>query len=227
MADIFDEVGEDLRRERMKRLWQSYGAWLIAAAVLVVVGTAAWRGWETWQQGKAAAAGDAYLAALAKVSEGDHAAAAEALIAFSSDAPRDYAVLARLRAATENAAAGNVDGALATFEATAGDATLPQGLRDIAAIRAAMIAVDREDFSRFRARVAPLDVTGGAWRHAARELVAVSAIKAEDWAEARATLDTLTADAELPADFRQRAALLQDVVRAAVGDPPAAGDAGS
>jgi hypothetical protein len=220
MADIFDEVGEDLRRERMKKLWQSYGAWVIAAAVLVVLGTAGWRGWETWQQRQAAAAGDGFRLAMAKVAEGDHAAAAEALIAFSSDAPKDYATLARLRAATENAAAGNVDAALATFEATAGDASVPQGLRDIAAMRAAMIAVDREDLATFKARIAPLNVTGGPWRHAARELVAVAAVKAENWEEARAALTTLTNDAELPADFRQRSALLEDVVRAAAGEPP-------
>jgi hypothetical protein len=227
MTDIFDEVGEDLRRERMKRLWQSYGTWIIAAAVLIVLATAGWRGWETWQQGKANAAGDAFRAALTKASEGDHKAAAEALVAFSSDAPRDYAVLARLRAASENAAAGQVDTALSTFDATANDASLPKGIRDLAAVRAAMIAVDSDGLDQFKARVAPLDTPTGPWRHAARELLAVSAIKAQSWDAARAALTTLTTDPELPADFRQRAALLEDVLRAAVGDPPATAGAGS
>ena len=37
MADIFDEVDEELRQERAARLWRQYGSWLIAAALAVVI----------------------------------------------------------------------------------------------------------------------------------------------------------------------------------------------
>jgi hypothetical protein len=217
MADIFDEVGEDLRRERLKRLWQGYGIYFIAAAVLVVLATAGWRAYESWQADRAATAGDGFRAALAMADEGDHDAAAEALQAFSLNAPANYALLARFRAATERAAAGNAEAALGMFEAIAGDSRAPQPIRDLATIRAAMVAVDREDLGQIRARVARLDTAGNAFRHAAREIVAVSALRAEAWGEARAALATLTGDAELPPDFAQRARVMEDVVRAAIG----------
>ena len=42
MSDnIFHEVDEEVRREQLKQLWNRYGNFLIAAAVVVVLGIAA------------------------------------------------------------------------------------------------------------------------------------------------------------------------------------------
>ena len=38
MTDIFDEVGEDLRRDQLKRMWQRYSGLVYGAAALIVVG---------------------------------------------------------------------------------------------------------------------------------------------------------------------------------------------
>ena len=38
VSDIFHEVDEEVRREQLKKLWDRYGIYLIALAVLVVVG---------------------------------------------------------------------------------------------------------------------------------------------------------------------------------------------
>ncbi len=59
MADIFHEVDEEVRRERLQKLWDRYSIYIIAAAVLIVAGIGAWRGYEYWEAKKAAAAGAA------------------------------------------------------------------------------------------------------------------------------------------------------------------------
>ncbi len=41
MADIFQEIEDDLKHEQYQRLWKRYGNWLIVIAVLIVLGTAA------------------------------------------------------------------------------------------------------------------------------------------------------------------------------------------
>ena len=48
MSDIFREVDEEVRREQLKKLWDRYGNFVIAALILVVVGVAAWRGYAWW-----------------------------------------------------------------------------------------------------------------------------------------------------------------------------------
>ena len=116
MSDIFDEVGEDLRRDRLTGLWKRYGWVLYVVAGLIVAGTAAWRGYDYWATSRANAAGDAYAEVLASVKPGDHKALAEALAVYAGGAPTQYQVLARFRAASEHAAMGETDNALAAFE---------------------------------------------------------------------------------------------------------------
>ena len=43
MSDIFREIEEDLQRDRYKKLWEKYGNLVIAAAVVLVLGTAGWQ----------------------------------------------------------------------------------------------------------------------------------------------------------------------------------------
>lgn len=43
MSDIFQEVEEDVRRERYEKLWKKYGNYIIALAVLIVAGVAAFQ----------------------------------------------------------------------------------------------------------------------------------------------------------------------------------------
>ena len=54
MADIFQEVDEEVRREQLKKLWDRYGIVVIAAAVLIIAGVAGYRGYQYWLAKQAA-----------------------------------------------------------------------------------------------------------------------------------------------------------------------------
>ncbi len=217
MVDLFNEVSEDLRRDRLNRFWARFGVYIIALAVLVVLATAGWRGWEYWRGQQAAAAADRYLDAVQLAETGDHAAAAEAFAAIAADAPSGYAVLAKFRRAAELAAGGDGAAALEAYSALASDGGLSSGQRDLARLRGAMIAVDDEDHAAFKDRLAPLLADGNPWKAAASELLAVSAIRAEQWQEARDTLSALVAADDTPGDLRSRAEILLTVVVGRIG----------
>ena len=76
MSDIFTEVDEEVRREQLKKLWERYGNYVIAAVILVIAAVAAWRGYDYWQIRKAAETGAAYDAAARLAEEGKHGEAA-------------------------------------------------------------------------------------------------------------------------------------------------------
>src|SRR5690606_20579234 len=119
MSDIFREVDEDFRREQLREVWNRYGVYLIVVAVLIIVGTAGYRGWEYWQERQAAATGDRYLAAL-RMTEGDEPAEAlGALEAIVADGSGAYPALAGLRLAAAKAAAGDLKGAVAGYDEVA------------------------------------------------------------------------------------------------------------
>ena len=57
MSELFDEVDEEVRRDQLKRLWEKYSLFIIAAAILIVAGVGGWRGYQYLEAKKAAEAG--------------------------------------------------------------------------------------------------------------------------------------------------------------------------
>ena len=213
MADIFREVDEDLRRDRLGRVWSRFAPYIIGVAVLIVVGTAGYRGWETWQQSRSEKAGDAFLAALASLDAGKRGEAREAL-AGMTDATGGYPVLARMRVAAERAADGDNDGALQAFDAIAADSANDQIYRDLANVRAAYLALDVEERSAVETRVSGLSDAANALRHSAREIMGLAAWKADDMKAAGTWFAEILADTETPVDVVNRARMMQSLLAA-------------
>src|SRR5215813_3364606 len=100
VADIFQEVDEEVRREQLKKLWDRYGIFAIGAAVLLVLAVAGWRGYEWWVSKQAAQLGDAFVAAVTLSDEGKHAEAEAAFANLAAQGTPGYRVLGRLSEAS-------------------------------------------------------------------------------------------------------------------------------
>jgi len=211
VADIFHEVDEEVRREQLKKLWDRYSIVLIAAAVLIVLGIAGWRGYEYYVGKKAAEAGAQFEAALALVEEGKQAEAEAAFGKIAADAPQGYRVLARFRAAAAQAAAKQAD-AVKAYDALAADGTLGPIWQDLAAVRAGMLLVDTAPLADMQKRLDPLTEPGRPYRHSARELLALSAWKNNDAAAAKRYIDMIAGDAETPPGTRSRVDVLSALI---------------
>lgn len=227
MADIFNEVDEEVRRERLKAFWDRYSIFVIALAVLIVVGIGGWRAYEYYVGQKAAAAGATFEEAVALSEQGKHAEAEKTFAKVIGEAPKGYAALARFRAAAELAQAtpDKPEQAVNAYSAIAADGSLGPLWQDLAALRAALLLVDTAPFADLRARLEPITAAGRPYRHSARELLALSAFRANDVVEAKRYIDMMTADAETPPGARQRIEVLSALIAGegkTVSDKPAA-----
>ncbi len=213
MADIFHEVDEEVRRERLKKLWDRYSLYVIGVAVLIVAGIGAWRGYEYWEAKKAAAAGAAFESALTLSEAGKYADADAAFGKIAVEAPAGYRTLARFRAAAELAQLKPAD-AIKAYDDLAADASLGATLQDLAAVRAGMLMVDNAPLSEMRRRLDPVAEPGRTFRHNARELLALSAWRNHDFTAARRYLDMIAADGDAPPGTRARADILSALIAA-------------
>src|SRR5262249_22065480 len=146
VTDIFQEVDEEVRREQLKKLWERYGGYLIAACIVVVLGVGGWRGYEWWQAEQAAPSGAAFEPAVALAGSGNHQEAARAFAKLSADGTTGYGVLARLRQAAELASVDR-KAAVAAYDAIAADNRPGQVVQDLAAVRASFLLVDTAPYS--------------------------------------------------------------------------------
>lgn len=211
MADIFHEVDEEVRRERLRKLWERYSIVIVAVAIMIVVGIAAWRGYEWYTAKRAAEAGAQFEAAVTLAEQGKQAEAEAAFAKIASDAPGGYRLLARFRAAA-SLAATKPDDAVKAYDQLAADNSLGQTWRDLAAVRAGMLLVDTAPFAEMQKRLAPLSEPGRPYRHSARELLALSAWKNSDVTAAKRYIDMIAGDAETPPGTRSRVDVLSALI---------------
>jgi len=204
VADIFREIEDDLKHEHYRRLWQRYGKWVLAAAIVLVLGTAAAVGWREYETSQRLEESAAYASALAAV--GVAPEEADAALATLADKGGVYGALARLERAGVAVRAGNYEDAATQYRAIADDGDIDPVLRDLALTQWATQALAAgEDPAAIEAALTPLTENSNAWRHMALELQAIVALQNGDTAKARELFGTLADDPETPQSMRARA----------------------
>lgn len=212
------EVNEEFRKDQARRLWDRFGPVLIGAAVAVVIGTAAFVGYDYWVETRADRSGDAYSNALTLARDGKSDEAIAALKALQADGHGAYPELARMRAATLLAEKGDATGAVAEFDAVAADTSIPEGLRDAARVRAAYLLVDHGSYADVAARVEALTADTNPLRHSAREALGLAAWKEGNSADAQKLFEQIAADDAAPRDMRERAELMSELIRGSTAE---------
>lgn len=199
---LFREVDEEVRQEQLKQLWDRYGTYIMALCAAIVIGVAAFKGWQYWQLKQAEAASVTYGDALKLVQEGKRADADQALAKI--DFP-SFARLGKLRQAANLAIEGKTGDAVKLYDEVAADGSAAPPLRDLARIRAGYLLADKSSPADLTGRLSGFDNDGSDWRGAAREIIALAAYRTADYALADRYANAIVADAALPVSLRERA----------------------
>jgi hypothetical protein len=211
VSELFDEVDEEVRRDQLKRLWDQYSIYIVAGALLIIAAVGGWRSYQYLEAKKAAEAGVAFDKAVELSEQNKHAEAETAFVDLAAKAPSGYRVLARLRAAAE---AGNRDpqAAAKMYDDIAADRSVGAAEQDLARVRAAGLLLETSSYPNMLARLEAATAPAATFRHTARELLALSAWRANDTTAARKWLDLIAGDGETPPSLRSRAEALQGLL---------------
>tara|TARA_A100001037_G_scaffold306814_1_gene356014 strand:+ start:18067 stop:18720 length:654 start_codon:yes stop_codon:yes gene_type:complete len=213
LADIFHDIEDALKQDRLKKLWR-WGRWPLAAIIIIIIGIviafvlvrdAA----ETRKLEQAEIFHDAFKA----LEEGKPSDAAEMYLelAKSSDDPA-YLIFSQFRAAEAYLSDENLAGALETYDVIAANTDVPKIYRDLAIYISSDLLLDTLDFRQINEKLAPILLEGNIWRPMAQETLALSAIKAGKKDHARELLSALTLDASAPEGLKDRAAQILAVL---------------
>lgn len=221
-TDTFvQEVNEGLRQDRVLLFLRKYGPYLMAAAAALVLGLVGWVVWKDQRLQAARGQSEAFMAALEQAEQSNLDAAKAEFERLREDGPRTYRVMSRMQHAAILQQQGDLEAALAEFEAAAEAASDPL-MRDTALLRAAYIAAETQDFTALQGRLQPLTTSDSRLSFLARELLAVEAWEAGDTGLARETFEALSLAFDAPETVQQRAQL----ALAVLGPAPASASDG-
>ena len=204
MADVFREVDEALREDRARTIWKRYGTLIVSAALLIVMSTGGFVFWRNHQANQNAQYTAALVSAIA-IAEDEPQAAMDALAGIADAAGSDHAMLAQLYEAGLHAAGGDVETALLLYGRIADDGAVDEIWRQLATLLSVMHRIDTDEPAGLEAELAPLMADANPWRHSARELAGVLALRRDDRDRAVELFGGLASDPATPEGVRGRA----------------------
>ena len=216
VADIFQEVEEDVRRERAEKLWKRIAPLVLAITIALVAGVGGVTAWRQYVASERAESSDKFNAAAAQAETGNRAGAIAALGALAQDAREPYATLARLRLAAIRAETGDST-ASATFADAAAKAEDPL-IKEYAELMSVVQAIGKESPDAVISRLEPMTAAARPWRNLARDYLGFVAFKKGDLPLARRVWDEIVKDEQAAPSQKARANELLTATAPAASD---------
>lgn len=205
-------VDEDLRHKQLTGAWKKYGPYLIAflvGTVLFVAGNVTLKNYNESQYAKVA---DQYSKVNQSVIANDMDEALVNIATLSDTNVNGYQILVAFKEADIELEKGNDEKAIAALDKLVNAAGVEKFYRDLASLKAAMIALDSASYDDIKSRLAPLMIEGNTWKYMAKELLAMSASATGNGEEARDLLTQIIQDLEAPEDVKNRAKDFKSVI---------------
>lgn len=134
MSDIFREVDEIMHQERMQKLWDEYGNFLIAFVVLTIVLTAAISGYRSWNENVRLHQTSVMMEVL------EDPEFPQLVTDLNLELRPGLKALTKLKAAAGLVEDGRSEDALKIYEDLAANTSLPADLKDLAVLMKVRLA---------------------------------------------------------------------------------------
>ncbi len=219
MSDIFQEVEEDVRRERYELLWKKYGNYIIGAAALLVLAVGGYQAWTAYDTNQRQLVSDEYQAAQT-IAPTDTAKAETQFTELSKSGYDGYATLSKFNLAGAYFAQGKRDPAIALLRelTVASD----DAVSSVARLRLAWAEADAQPRTVIQTILEPLTGADNPWRFAAAEVLAYVDFRTGSRAQAEADYLRLSQEQQASPSLRQRAAAIVQYLKANPAAGPAA-----
>lgn len=204
MANMMDEVGEDLRREELKKFWEENRNWIVGGILLAVAGTAAMSFWRNHEYSENLAATSELLAITRQADAGK-------LAAFAERSDEDHAAVAQFLAAGLYQQQGDKAKAAAIYAEIEKTAGIDRVYRDLALLYGALMDIETGDPALLHKKLDRLTGDKNIWRFTALEAKALLFAREGNTGAAADILTRISGDAAAPADARTRAYTLREL----------------
>lgn len=111
MSELFTEIQDSMKEQRLDALWKKFGSVVILGSVAIVLATAAWTGWNHYTHSKAQAQTALYLEAITALDKNDATLAISKLDAIKTNEKTPFGGLVLLKKIQAYTQAGKADDA--------------------------------------------------------------------------------------------------------------------
>ena len=192
MSDIFNEIDEDIRRERYQKLWKTYGKFLILAIVVFFVFSAIYITWSNYLDNLRQREGEIFSNSLEMIENDSWETASLKLSNLYNSSTSGYRSLAKLQHASILVKNNKLDEAIIIYMDLINDEKSNQIYRDLARYFIVIHSFDTAEDSELKENLSYLLNEGNPWYYSARELEGFRLLKLGNYIDSKAIFFSLS-----------------------------------
>jgi hypothetical protein len=212
-SEVFREVDEDYRRDRMIAFWRRYGVAIFAAAVFVAAAASGVNYMNMRSQAQKESDTAEFEALLSSIKPGNEQQSVAALADYATKAKPAEATLAMFTEASLRQRSGNEAAAAQVYHQIADGTQASADLRDLAVVRLGYLAADAQTPEPLIPRLQTIASSDSPWRFSAREAMGLLTARAGQRESAAQIFSDLARDPGAPTDLAGRARALAELYR--------------
>jgi len=211
VSDLFDEIKEDVRKEKYALLWEKFGNYVLGACLSIVLITAGVVSWKGYSKGVSEEQGSKLFFAEREV-ENDNIEAAYAIYdELINEGRAEYASIAGLKKAALLVDEGRKDEASLLYQKISDISGAPIEIKELAGLLY-IYSLDNEGAELSEQTIEKLSKKKHPWRFSAAEFSAFRALKENNNDEAKELFNALLGDPLTPPGIRKRSQNMIDAI---------------
>ncbi len=199
------EIDEELKNEKVKKIWDKYGLFIILFVVIAVFSAVSFESFKAWQDKRHQEMSDTFAYALNLQNQGRFAEAQEVLTSLKNANHGIYTDIAQMQLANLALGQKQIDKAMEILEQIANNDEFNPQMKDIAILKLASYKLNNAPQEDIKALLSPLVNENSVWNNSAKELLAMLAIREKDFSEAKKLYTEISDSSEASDSLKTRA----------------------
>jgi hypothetical protein len=153
MADIFDEVSEELKQDQLKQIWNKYSKYIISVAFILFISVLGYFFYDKWRLEKIEVSSSQFFSGIEKLEKKEFLSSIETFSKNIDQAHQGYKTLSLFGIAEANFKIGKVDEMILNYKSIYENQNIDVYYRDLARL----LSVMKDNVSSFEIQKKILD----------------------------------------------------------------------
>ena len=212
MADIFDEVSEELKQDQLIQFWKKYSKLIITFILLIILSMVSYQVYITWKKNKIEAISEQFFLALEKLEDKNYSESQSLFLNNSQNHKSGYSILSLFGLAETNYQNGRIDEMILNYKAIYDDESVDIYYRYLSRILS-VLKDNSSSFDQQRLLLEPILKSPSILQVLAAELEVLLFIKFNKIKEAKKALNDLLKRSDISFEQKNRLELINRIYK--------------
>ena len=212
MADIFDEVSEELKQDQLIQIWKRYSKLIITFILLIIISLVSYQAYITWNKKKIEAISEQYFQALKELGDKNYSKSHSLFLKNSQNDKSGYGILSIFGLAESNYQNGKIDEMILNYQTIYDNENIDIYYRNLSRILS-VLKDNKSSFTEQKLLLEPILNSPSKLQIIAAELEIMLFIKFDRIREAQKALNVLLERSDISFEQKNRLELISKIYK--------------